>query len=462
MTTSTATGRRVLAGRRAAALTMTLVLSVLSYQLNASMLVPALPEIARTFDRDLAAVSQVSSLFFLSGAVSGLVLTRWSDFHGRRRALVIALVLLLVGTLLCLGAPTLELLLLGRLLQGASNATFNLTYLLLAAHVTPRLFGPAIGIVSAVNGGVAGLDALVGGVLVERANFRWIFVVILVVGGAATLAVWRVVPRDPTGEPDGRLDRRGAALVGLSVIGFAQTVSLASDLGWTEPVVLAVAAGSAVVLGIYVVTSRGRPTAFVPVSLLRARRVWPVLLTTSFALAGTFATMSFTLVLLGQAAVGLDLTASDAALLLLTPPALLGALTAPVVGRLAMRFGWLPMLRCGLIATLVPLATCATAPTNLPLVVASAAALGPIFNGCVLTTLNGVSVVQSSREALGLLPGLNGACYGLGTSTGIAVFAPTVAQGTIDDLALAIALGLAITALAAVTSFLIAPARDGN
>ena len=72
-----------LRGGRAVGLVATLILGVLSYQLNASMITPALPDIARALHEDVGAVSQVSSLFFLAGAVGGVELSRWSDFIGR-------------------------------------------------------------------------------------------------------------------------------------------------------------------------------------------------------------------------------------------------------------------------------------------------------------------------------------------------------------------------------------------
>lgn len=62
-----------------------LMLGVLSFQLGSSMLNPAQPNIAKTLGVNLDAVSQVTSLFFLAGSVTGVVLGRWSDFIGRRR-----------------------------------------------------------------------------------------------------------------------------------------------------------------------------------------------------------------------------------------------------------------------------------------------------------------------------------------------------------------------------------------
>ena len=67
-------------GRRAALLISTLLLGVLSFQLNASMVTPALPQIAASFGQSPDSAAPVQPMFFLAGAVAGPVIGRWSDF----------------------------------------------------------------------------------------------------------------------------------------------------------------------------------------------------------------------------------------------------------------------------------------------------------------------------------------------------------------------------------------------
>lgn len=165
-------------GGRAVALVVTLILCVLSYQLNASMLTPALPDIAKAMHVSVSQVSQVSSLFFLAGAIGGVVLSRWSDFIGRRRALVIVLCILGAGTLLCIFASNFAFLLIGRVLQGASSAAFQLAYVILSESFSAKVFGTVLGILTAVNGGVGGIDGYIGGLLSNQFGYRSIFVVV--------------------------------------------------------------------------------------------------------------------------------------------------------------------------------------------------------------------------------------------------------------------------------------------
>ncbi|HEX4642487.1 MAG TPA: MFS transporter, partial [Candidatus Acidoferrales bacterium] len=163
----------------------TLLLGVIAYQLNASMVAPAVPEIARKLGTtpDRVAISQ--TMFFLLGGITGVVLARYSDHAGRRKVLIYSLAAMSVGTILAMLAPNVTVLIFGRLLQGACGATFQITYLILREILTPKQFGPALGLVTAISCGVGGADQFLGGVLSDHWGFRSIFLVILIIGIAA-------------------------------------------------------------------------------------------------------------------------------------------------------------------------------------------------------------------------------------------------------------------------------------
>src|SRR5690606_10594203 len=123
-----ASAQREFRGGRLVSLIATLIFCVLAFQLNASMLTPALPNIAESLNVSVDLMSNVSSLFFLASSIGGVILSRWSDFIGRRNALIIVLLTLAAGTIVCIFATNLTTLLIGRVLQGASGATFQITY----------------------------------------------------------------------------------------------------------------------------------------------------------------------------------------------------------------------------------------------------------------------------------------------------------------------------------------------
>lgn len=447
-----------LTGGRAVALVATLILGVLSYQLNASMVTPALPDIARSLGEDVGAVSQVTSLFFLAGALGGIVLSRWSDYIGRRRALIVVLGILALGTALCIVAPNLPLLLVGRVLQGASSAAFQLAYIIIRESLSAKAFGTTLGVITAVNGGAGGVDGYVGGLLADRFGYQSIFAVIFVFGLLAFACVFRVVPKTERPPSTGRLDWAGSATLSIALICVTYFVSQGPVSGWLSPGTLLYLAGAAVALVVFVLVEQRRASPLIAVSHLRSRQVWPVLATTVLALAGIFAVINFTVVLLSQnTTIGFGMDSATSGLLVLTPAALIGVVSAPAAGWLASKYGWLRMLRLGLaLSVLVLLALIFTLFVR-GAVIAEIALLGITYNGLVLTTVNGLGVLQSPPEAPAALPGLNGAAFGIGAGLGIGIVAPFAGHGTAEGFTTALAVSAGIALLALLTSLLIRP-----
>ena len=78
------------------------------------------------------------SYIYLAGAIANVVLIRWSDYIGRKRVLIGVLVLMCIGTLFCIFGTTLPVVVAGRVLQGTSNVTFGLAFLIMRERLTPR------------------------------------------------------------------------------------------------------------------------------------------------------------------------------------------------------------------------------------------------------------------------------------------------------------------------------------
>ncbi|WP_431278978.1 MFS transporter [Leifsonia poae] len=449
-----------LRGGRAVGLVATLILGVLSYQLNASMISPALPDIARQLNENVGQVSQVSSLFFLAGAIGGVVLSRWSDFIGRKQALIVVLVLLAVGTILCIFAPSLPILLIGRALQGASSAAFQLSYVILSESMSAKVFGTTLGIITAVNGGVGGVDGWVGGLLSDAFGFRSIFVVIFIVGLVALLCVFLVVPKTSRPVSSGRMDWWGAAVLSIALICVTFFVSQGSSAGWSAPITLIYLVGTIVAFVAFWFVEKRRTTPLIATEHLKSRQVWPVIATTILTLSGVFAVINFTVVLLSQDShSGYGLDAATSALLFLAPAALIGVFAAPISGWLAGRRGWIRILRVGLIASTAALVVISLLPHSQWVVFGMIALLGITYNGLVLTTINGLGVLLSPPDAPAALPGLNGAAFGIGASLGIGIVAPFAAQGTAGGYSTALWISVGITVLALLASLFIAPRK---
>lgn len=454
--TTQATSTAGLPVRRKAArvpiLIATLILSILSYQLNASLFSAALPAMAAHFQESTENVAKVQSLFFLTGAVLGMAFSRWSDFLGRRRTLLIVLSMMLCGTVLCLLAPNLTVLLAGRVLQSATSATFTISFLLLSERFSKRLFGISVGVISAVNGGIGGLDGFLGGFITDTIGWQFLFVLVLGVGVLAIVLVAVVVPKRAARTREGRMDWWGAGTLGTFLVLLSNLIGQASTSGWGDIWTLGYLAG-AVVSGLaFVAVERRVARPLIAIEQLRSRQVWPVLASTVLTLAGIFSALNFTVILLSQdAKAGYGLSASMSALLYLTPTAFVGVLTAVFSGWFAQRIGWFKALRISSGLIVVAAVAVAIFAADRWMVFGLLIIMGVLYLGQFQSTVSGIAVLNSPKSAPGSVPGLNGACFGIGASVGIAVVAPAVAAGTIAGYqnALWISAGFALAAFAA-------------
>ena len=447
-------------GSRLVSLVVTLILCVLAFQLNASMLTPSLPNIAKSMNVSVDLVSNVSSLFFLASSIGGVALSRWGDFIGRRRALVIVLLSLAVGTILCIFAPNLTVLLLGRVLQGASGATFQIAYVILREKLNAKTFGVVLGILTAVNGGVGGFDGYLGGVLSDKYGFRSIFVVIFVVVLITIACVMRFVPKEKGSVTTGKMDWWGTAALSVGLIFLTYFVAQGSSAGWFAPITLIFLLGMVVSFIVFWYIEKKSESPMIAVQHLRSRQVWPVVASTLLSLTGVFAVINFTIVLLSQdQKAGFGLDAAMSGLLFLTPAALIGIFSAPLSGWLAGKLGWIRLLRLGILVSIAVLIVIALFSESKWIVFAAVAVLGITYNGLILTTINGLGVLLSPDDAPSALPGINGAAFGVGAGLGIGLVAPFAAQGSLTGYTTALWISITITILAFVASLFIAPKK---
>ncbi|YCK79621.1 MFS transporter (plasmid) [Arthrobacter sp. D3-16] len=451
-----------LSGWRAAALISTLVVATVTFQLTASMVTPALPQMAATFGEGPASAAPLQSMFFLAAAISVPIVGRWSDFIGRRSGMLVALAVVVAGTILCIAAPTLQILLTGRILQGAGGAMFTLAYIVLRENLHARVFGISLGIVAAISGGVGGLDGFIGGLMTETLGFRSIFVVVLAVAAIAGISILKMVPKGrPHGVP-GRMDWWGAGSLSLFLIFLTYFISEGSSAGWTTALSLALLIGTVLTLAAFWTIEKRCSHPLIAIGYLRSRQFWPVIATSTLALAGMFALLNFTVVLLSQDVdFGFGLSPSLSALLFLAPPALLGVCAAPLAGWIADRRGWLMTLRLGGGFSLAFGIVAATFSTNLLVVALSVAGLGISYTGFLFTSLNGLSVLLSPAEAPAALPGLTGASFSTGAGLGIVLVQPFTAQAASFGYGPALWASVGITAAACLVTFLV-PAPNGE
>ena len=295
----------------------------------------AFPEIARDFaGADVAQLSWVLNAYAIVFAALLVASGRVSDRVGRRRGFLVGLGLFLIGSTLSGLAPSLETLVLARIVQATGAAFLVPTSLaLLLPEFPPAERSAAIGIWAAVGGIAAATGPPVGGLLVE-VSWRLVFLVNVPVGLVAAYFAVRLL-RETKDESALWPDWVGTALLTFGVGSLALALVKAPDWGWgAAPTVLAFLASGVALAGFWV-RSGSHPSPVVDRSMLGVR---------SFALANV-AQLLFTAAF-GAMLLGLVLFMTgvwgDSALragLQLAPGPIMAGFFAARTGRVADRLG---------------------------------------------------------------------------------------------------------------------------
>lgn len=456
--------------RSTAAVMTALLVACFAFQLNASMLSPALERMAKELKTTDDVIGLTQTVFFTAAALFSLFLPRLGDMIGRRKLLTAMMALTAVGCVLSALAgmtSSVALLFVGRVIQGVAGPTVPVCLIMLRVAVPdPKRYGTLLGVITAVNGGVAGVDALAGGWLAQNFGFGSVFWTMAIIAVLAAVAV-AFLTDESLVPGDHRMDWTGTialvVAVGALLTIFNELAKLSKANFWLVAGLFLLAALSAVAFWIQ---EERTSQPLVATVYLRSRSTWALLLTTTLTMTGVFAVMNGLVPGLAQnTGYGPGLGTDVVSFWTLTPYAIAGLLMGPVSGTLAGRFGYRKVLRVGLLGTVIGLgAILAISPSATPvLLLAVNVFVGITYAGMSNIMLNGLGVVLSPSDNPGYLPGLNAGAFNLGAGISFAILpAVSVALGSgLDGFQGAVITGLVLLALAFASSLLIpAPAVE--
>lgn len=406
------------------ALVAALLAAIFAFQLNASMLSPVLATMERELNTTSAQIGLSQTAFFASAALFSLFLPRWGDLIGRKRLMIGMLLLTALGSVIAALAPNVGVLGLGRVVQGISGPIVPMALIMLRVQVPdPRRYAKLMAILTAVNGGIAGVDALLGGWLAENFGFRSVFWVMALIAVLAVFAIaaGTIESRSSQGT---KMDWKGvgALVVVLGSLYFAlDEAGKLADANWL--LVLGLFVLAAVSFVVFWQIETRVPDPLVTTTYLKERRTWALLSTTLLTMTGVFAVMNGLIPNLAQDPALGNISAGEVSWWTLTPYALAGLIMGPIAGQLAARFGYKWVLQGGLVLTTVGLVAAAFLTTNpTPLVLLTVSVfIGVTYAGVCNIMLNGLGIVLSPKDNQGYLPGMNSGAFNLGAGLSFAL-----------------------------------------
>jgi len=392
--------------------------------LDVTIVAVALPSISKSLHPSFSSLQWVVDAYTLMLTVALLTAGSLADMYGRKRLLLIGVVVFTSASVICAVAPNATVLDLARGLQGIGGAImFACSLALIVQEFPAGERGVAFGIYGAVNGLSIAVGPILGGLLTQGIGWQSIFYLNVPVAIVALVILQLKVVNLPG--PPARIDWGG--LITFSGLAFLATFATirGSSLGWTSPVILGCYGAAIVLLIAFIIIERRTEHPMLDLTLFRNSTFVGsslVAITMSFALLG----IVFFLTVWIQSVLGYSPIQAGLRMLTFTGTALLmgpiaGRMTETVSPRIVLTVGM--VLVSGGILSMITVQTGSGWTAVLPGLLVSGLGMG-LINPTLAATA--VGVVPPWRS--GMASGVNSTCREAGTTAGIAVLGTVLAH----------------------------------
>ena len=407
-----------------------LCLGTLMIVLDTTIVNVALPSIRTDLGFSQTSLAWVVNAYLLTFGGFLLLGGRLGDLYGHRRLFVSGITLFTVASLCCGLSNTQELLVIARGVQGLGGAIASAVALslMMTLFTEPAERAKAMGVFGFVASGGGSIGVLLGGVLTDRLDWHWIFLVNLPIGVLVCALSLRLLPGG-RGHTGGRLDVAGAVTVTTALMIAVYAIVNGNEEGWTAARTLGELSVAVAILGLFLAIESHVRDPLMPLGLFRSRNLASANVVGVLWAAAMFAWFFMTALYLQQV---LEYTPLEVGLAFLPANLIMGGLSLGLSARLVMRFGIRPPLVTGLLFAAGGLAWLARAPVDgsfvidvLPSMILLGIGAGTAFNPVLLAAMSDVEPGQS-----GLASGLVNTSFMMGGALGLAVLASLASSRT--------------------------------
>jgi MFS family permease len=258
-------------GRLVAILVVLVLISeIVAFQYG--MIANIIPKIGQTFPGAGAGVTWTVTIVGVGGGATMALIGKAADLYGKKRMLILAAVVFLIGALICATTDSWALFLVGRGLAAVSSGVTAISYGLVRDLMPRRWIPAAIGVLGTGFGFAGIVGPLVAGYLTDHFSWHSVFWFLLVYTAVMVPAVLVVVPESPIRIKQ-RFDVLGALLFGLGIGAVLIYVSEGGSWGWVKAGSLAYLVAGVAILLAFVAWERRTAHPMMELSLLKAPRV---------------------------------------------------------------------------------------------------------------------------------------------------------------------------------------------
>lgn len=318
------------------------ILGSASVFLDSTVVNVALPRIGKELPSTVVSVLEgqtyVTSGYLATLAALVILAGALADYYGRRRIFTIGLASFGFVSVLCGLAPSLELLAVFRVLQGATGALLVPCSLsIITATFEGPARGRAFGIWAASTSATSILGPLVGGIFVDSLTWRLAFLINVPIILIALYGTRRHMAESRDEQASGRFDWLGASVVALAVGGLAFGAIRGQDKQWQDSLAFVALGIGAVCTVLFPILMARRAHPLVPLSLFRSRDFAVINFSTLLIYGALYVTFGFQSLfiqgVLGYSALGAALTGLPTGLLL----TVLSTRVGTIAGRVGAR-----------------------------------------------------------------------------------------------------------------------------
>ncbi|MFD0772685.1 MDR family MFS transporter [Streptomonospora algeriensis] len=410
------------------------MLTMLLGALDQTIVSTALPTIVGELN-GLEHLSWVVTAYMLAATVGMPIYGKAGDLFGRKVVFQFAIVVFLLGSVLCGIAQDMTQLILFRALQGIGGGGLIISaQAIIADVVSARERGRYMGLIGGVFGLASVAGPLLGGVFTDHLSWRWIFYINLPLGAAALLVTSMVLQLPRPSGPRPKLDYPGTLLLAAASVCLVLVISWGgTEYDWSSSVIIGLGAGAAAATALFVLAERYAAEPVIPLRLFADREFVLTSLVGITVGIAMFSTVSYLPTFL-QMVNGASATESGLRMI----PMVVGMLTATITtGRIISRSGRYKIW---------PIAGTAVIMVGLTLLSQMGAETSYLYNATAMLVLglgvgmvmqNLVLIVQNSapRRYLGTATSATNYFRQIGASFGIAVFGSLFVSRLNDEVA---------------------------
>lgn len=247
-------------------------MATLMFSLEISSVPVILPTLEKVLGTNLKDMQWIMNIYTIGCTTVLMAAGTLADKYGRKRILLITLVLFGIASLICGLAQSIPVLIVSRFFQGISGGAMLICQISALSHQFQegKERSKAFGIWGIILGLGLGFGPIIGSAIVGLLSWKWVFLIHTPIAVLAAILVYGNVEesKDPQAK---RLDIAGMATLSLAVFGLTYFITQGGDIGFTSTMAISILIATVISFIIFVWVEKSNDYPMFDFSVFRIR-----------------------------------------------------------------------------------------------------------------------------------------------------------------------------------------------